>query len=64
MRVEDDGGTGGLRVELPLLRDLRSLGAWRRTDGEGEDKTRGLHGIRLKESARQPDMETMELPDD
>ena len=38
VRVEDDGGAGGLRVELPLLRDARSLGAWSRTDGEGEDK--------------------------
>lgn len=26
VRVEDDGGSGGLCVELPLLRDPRSLG--------------------------------------
>lgn len=38
VRVEDDGGSGGLRVKLPLLRDPRCLRAWGRTDGEGEDK--------------------------
>lgn len=28
VRVEDDGGAGGLCVQLPLLGDPRSLGAW------------------------------------
>lgn len=38
VRVEDDGGAGGLCVELPLLWDPRSLGAWSGTDGEGEQE--------------------------
>lgn len=37
MRVEDDRGAGSLCVELPLLRDPRCLGPWRRTDDEGEE---------------------------
>lgn len=41
VRVEDDRGAGGLRVELPLLRDSRCLGPWRR----GGSQTGGEHGI-------------------
>lgn len=48
VRVEYDGGAGGLCVELPLLRDPRSLGAWGRADGEGEDKLFYLNVSRLR----------------
>lgn len=34
MRVEDDRGAAGLRVELALLRDARSLGACSGAGGE------------------------------
>lgn len=37
VRVEDDGGPGGLCVELPLLWDPWCLSSWSRTDGEDED---------------------------
>lgn len=48
VRVEDDGGAGGLRVQLPLLRDPRRLRPWSRADGEGEDKMFYLNVSRLR----------------
>ncbi len=47
VRVEDDGGAGGLRVELPLLGDPRRLRPWSRADGEGGDKMFYLNVSRL-----------------
>lgn len=48
MRVVDDGGAGGLRVELPLFRDPRSLRPWGRTDGEGEGEMFYLGTSRMR----------------
>lgn len=48
MRVVDDGGAGGLRVELPLFGDPRSLRPWGRTDGEGEGEMFYLGASRMR----------------
>lgn len=38
VRVIDDGGPGGFRVELPFLRDPRSFGPWSRRMGKAKTR--------------------------
>lgn len=47
VRVEDDGGARGLRVELPLLGDARRLGAWSEAQGQGEPTGSGSGSVEL-----------------